>query len=203
MKASRPGPIWALVPVKGFARGKSRLQSVLPPDERAAFARSLLERTLLVLGRSPSLARTVVVSSDPAVAAVAESSGALVLPDEAPPPLGAIVDAALARLGTLGAGAALVLMSDLPELAPDDVAALCALLGEHELVVAPNAQEDGTNALGLVLPARHPTSFGLGDSFRRHLLGAEEAGLRAAIYRHPRVAFDVDGPEDLAQLKGR
>lgn len=199
---STPGrtPLWAVVPVKGFARGKSRLATVLPPDQRAAFSRSLLERTLATLARSPSVARIAVITSDDATGALAEAAGAIVLPDEAPPPLGRIVDAALLGVARRGASAALVLMSDLPRLEPDDIAAMADLLGAHDLVVAPNLEEDGTNALGLALPATGPTSFGLGDSFRRHLAAAEKTCQRAAIYRHPRVAFDVDGPDDFAAL---
>ena len=34
---------WALIPFKGFDRGKSRLSSVLPPSEREELARKLAE----------------------------------------------------------------------------------------------------------------------------------------------------------------
>ena len=46
---------WALIPVKGFDRGKSRLSDVLPPQERAALTRNLFEHVVRVLQESPSV----------------------------------------------------------------------------------------------------------------------------------------------------
>ena len=37
---------WALIPFKGFDRGKSRLSSVLPPSERVALARRLFDHVV-------------------------------------------------------------------------------------------------------------------------------------------------------------
>jgi len=53
---------WALIPVKGFDRGKSRLSDVLPPRERAAFTRELFEHVVRVLRESPSIDGIAIVS---------------------------------------------------------------------------------------------------------------------------------------------
>ena len=39
---------WALIPIKGFDRGKSRLSQVLPPSEREALTRELFEHVVAV-----------------------------------------------------------------------------------------------------------------------------------------------------------
>jgi 2-phospho-L-lactate guanylyltransferase len=192
--------VWALVPVKSFARAKSRLAGVLGPAERETLARSMFEHVLGVLASSEEIGGVTVVTDGDDVAELGRSLGALVVRDAASPPLGAIVDAALADLGDRGAGGALVLMSDLPLLAAGDVQGLVAAMRGLDVVVAPDLRDEGTNALGLTPPGRLRTSFGTRDSARRHALGAEAAGLRAGIHRSRGIAFDIDEPEDLGQL---
>jgi 2-phospho-L-lactate guanylyltransferase (CobY/MobA/RfbA family) len=91
-------------------------------------------------------------------------------------------------------------MADLPQLSAADVQAVLALLELHEVVIVPDQEERGTNLLGLAPPAAMPSCFGTGDSFRRHLLGAEQRALRAAVSRMPGICFDVDEPDDLANI---
>jgi 2-phospho-L-lactate guanylyltransferase len=193
---------WALVPCKGFQRGKSRLAAVLPATERAQLSRQWFEHVLVVLRESAGVAGVLVVTENDEVAEVAAARGASVHMAEPAAGLNGLVDGGLAALAQRGAARALVLMADLPRLQSRDVEDLLALLGDRELVVAPDAREQGTNALALRPPDRIRTCFGSPDSFARHLAAAEDAGLRAAIHRSSRLAFDVDDPEDLARLAG-
>src|SRR5690606_9522197 len=54
---------WALVPVKAFERGKSRLSPVLSDEARAAFARALFDHVLDVLTRARTV-EGVLVATD-------------------------------------------------------------------------------------------------------------------------------------------
>ena len=56
---------WALIPIKGFDRGKSRLSEVLAPLERAQLARDLFEHVVRVLRASPAIDEIAVVSDSP------------------------------------------------------------------------------------------------------------------------------------------
>lgn len=194
--------VWALVPVKSFARAKSRLAGVLGPAERESLARAMFEHVLGVLTSSEEIAGVTVVTDGDDVAMLARAMGAAVMRDAASPPLGAIVDAALADLGDRGAGGVLVLMSDLPLLEPADVRDMVASMRGLGVVVAPDLEGEGTNALGLTPPGLLRTSFGTRDSAHRHLQGAAAAGLRAGIHECPGIAFDIDEPEDLERLRG-
>jgi 2-phospho-L-lactate guanylyltransferase len=198
--SAAPRPIWALIPVKSFARAKSRLAGVLGAAERAALARSMFEHVVTVLASCAEIRGTMVVTDGDDVADLARALGAVVVRDRASPPLGAIVDAALAELRDRSAAGALVLMSDLPRLAPGDVIHLVEAMRQLDVVAAPDLRGEGTNALGLVPPDRLRTSFGNRDSFHRHLVGAEQAGLRVGIHRSDGLAFDVDEPGDLDRL---
>ena len=203
---SAAGPataIWALVPVKGFARGKSRLAPALSDGARAAFARRLFDHVVTVLLASPSLAGILIATDDEAVAAAARAHGAearLDAPAAAPLRLSEVIDAGLADLSARGATAALVLMADLPRLTVADVDALVAALGAYEVIAV--RADDGchTNALGLRPPSALPTAFGRPDSFDAHVTTAAAAGLRVAVLDNARIAFDVDAPADHARL---
>ena len=197
---------WALVPVKAFGRGKSRLSTALSEAERAAFARRLLEHvldTLIVSG----LDGILVATDSSEVAETARQRAARICWD--PPDalnLATVVDRGLVELSAFGADSALVLMADLPAIEPDDLHAVLALLAEHDVVVVPAADGVHTNALALSPPTCMRTAFGRADSFQAHLAAARSANLRTAAFDHPRLAFDVDGPADLARftaLSGR
>jgi 2-phospho-L-lactate guanylyltransferase len=192
---------WALVPQKGFDRGKSRLRGALSDEARAGFARRLFDHVLGAITASRALDGILVATDAPEVAAAARAHGALVRMDGAPAAsLAAVVDGGLAELAARGAPAALVLMADLPHLVPEDVRALVAVAAAHDVVLV--RAEDGhhTNALALTPPGCLPTAFGRADSFAAHLAAAQAAGLRTLVVDNPRVAFDVDGPDDHARL---
>jgi 2-phospho-L-lactate guanylyltransferase len=193
--------LWALVPAKAFDRGKSRLRPALDDTARAAFARALFEGVLAALARSGVVDTVLVATDSPAVAEAARAHGAEVRFD-APGAVGlaAVVDAGLAEIAARGATTALVLMADLPELGPDDVRALATAAASAPVVITRAYDGTHTNALALTPPTRIATAFGRADSYAAHLAAARAAGLAVAVVDNPRVAFDVDGPDDHARL---
>ena len=109
-------------------------------------------------------------SDDVAEAAIAHGASVIFDPPKhGGPSFAAILDRGLDLLAALGAGAAAVVMADLPRLVSDDVAALIAGLDGADVVLAPDRYQLGTNALALALPASLATCFGHGDSYARHL----------------------------------
>jgi 2-phospho-L-lactate guanylyltransferase len=191
---------WALVPAKGFARGKSRLAPALSDGARAAFARGVFEHVVRAALASDALDGVLVATDAEDVAAAARALGAEVQRD--PPAarsLADVVDAGLAALAGRGVAAALVLMADLPQLAAEDVRQLVALLDGNDVVVVRAIDGHHTNALALAPPDALATRFGRGDSYAAHCAAARDAGLRLVAVDNPRVAFDVDGPEDHAR----
>lgn len=187
---------WALVPAKGFSRGKARLAPMLRAEEREALSRAFLGHVLDVVRASDAVAGMLVVTECDRVAEAAARHGAIVVRDEATT-LAAIVDLALARIDA----GAIVLMSDLPELAPADVRDLALALEGADVVIAPDLRKAGTNALALATPRAMPTCFGHEDSFVRHLARARERSLRVTIHESRRLGFDVDEPADFAAMK--
>lgn len=201
-----PKPLWGLLPVKGFARAKSRLSPILSDGQRETFARQLCEHVLETLGRCDAVDGTLLLSDSDEVLqrvqrkgqhAERERNGAY-----SGPLLAAIIDDGLLRLQSRGARAAIVLMSDLPRIDVAELQRLVELLREHDCVIAPDLREQNTNALALRLGLEPPlrTAFGSGDSFARHVALARAAGLRTAVHRSVGIGFDVDLPADYAEL---
>jgi 2-phospho-L-lactate/phosphoenolpyruvate guanylyltransferase len=190
---------WAVVPAKSLADGKSRLRSVLGDGERAGFARRLLEHVLDVL-QGCELDGVLVATGGDDVASVATSRGAQVLRDRDAGTLADVVDRALREVQSRGAQTAVVLMADLPRIEVVDVRELLAAVGEHDVALVCDHLGRHTNALALAPPTAMATCFGREDSFAAHRAAAGAAGLRIALVRNERIAFDVDLPVDLRRL---
>jgi 2-phospho-L-lactate guanylyltransferase len=200
-------PVWAVVPAKSFANGKSRLRPVLGDSERARFAGELLEHTLSVLGSvlsASGLDGVLVATDGDDVAALAHASGAEVLRDEGKGGgLAAVVDGALAETGARGAMGAIVLMADLPRLEARDVAEVLAALAASTAVLVRDHLGGHTNALAVSPVGAMKTCFGRADSFEAHCAAAKAAGLNVVVIDNERVAFDVDAPADHARLSAQ
>ena len=152
--------LWAVIPVKPFARGKSRLASLLGAPERAALNRRLFGRVLEAVLGVFRPERIAVVTGDKLLLALIRGQGLHALEDS-----GAGLNAALgiACRHVIGCGgdAIAVLPSDLPTVTSADIATLSAALGPApSCVIAPDEQEQGTNALVLAPPDHDFFRFG-------------------------------------------
>jgi 2-phospho-L-lactate guanylyltransferase len=177
---------------------------VLDDRTRQRLARELFEHVLGVLSRHAALAGVAIITKDGSVAELAAARNALVFDEpigrsDGTSTLAEIVDAGLETLRRRGAGAALVMMSDLPELAEADIDLLMRALADFDVVVVSDERGSHTNALGLRLSEKRRTHFGSADSFRRHCESAFDAGLSLATPSSSGLAFDVDLPEDLVR----
>ncbi len=188
--------IWAIVPVKPFLASKSRLSGVLTPQERAGLSREFLGHALDVLARVPAVRETLVISRDPAALALAHSRRARTVTEAGAPDLNAALRRATEVAAASRAEGVLILPTDLPCLAPEDVGQLIAPDGAGpRMAIAPDRRDEGTNALYVAPPGLLSYAFGI-HSFARHLELAQAAGANVRICRLPGVALDVDGPED-------
>jgi 2-phospho-L-lactate guanylyltransferase len=202
--------VWAMIPVKAFTHAKSRLEGILDDQQRQDFARTLFAHVLDQVKACASIEDVLVLTNGDDVAAFASKHGAQVLQDDpawrehsgAEGHLGRVVDAGMTYLATRGIQSALVLMADLPHLTRADVESLAERARTHAMVIAPDHQERGTNALALSPPDCMRTCFGHVDSTPRHLARAGELGHSVSIYRSPSTALDIDRPQDLSGVTG-
>lgn len=201
--------LWALVPVKPFAEGKSRLAGYVSPPARQQLNRRLLRQTLETIQQADVAGGVLVVSRDAEALALAARAGAHPLREEPETATEAVpgdpesrLNSALAQAAAhaiaQGATAILVLPTDIPELTVQDVQRVAALEGAGPQVVIAPSGDGGTNALLLQPAWAIPFAFGPG-SFQRHQQLAQAAGLPVRVVESATLAFDVDWPEDYAR----
>jgi 2-phospho-L-lactate/phosphoenolpyruvate guanylyltransferase len=192
--------VWLVVPVKSLREGKSRLAPALSAKERSALIERLLTGTLEQAARFPGMERTLVVSPCAEVRALAAARGAHVLEERQPGGLNCALRQAQLALGEAGATLMLAVSADLPLLRSDDLICLAGQATAGTVALAPDRSRQGTNGLCLDASAAFDFSFGP-NSFERHLECVRRMRMEAAIVHRSGLAFDVDLPEHLAELK--
>lgn len=194
------GGVYAVVPVKDLRGTKSRLAPVLDPAARAGL-------TLYMMGRVVSRALEAgvdavgVVSPDPIVLDEALKKGAAPLPQESRG-LNPALEEGRSWATKNGASALLVLPADLPLIEAEDVReVLAAAAGGSPVVIVPDGDRSGTNALYLRPPETLPFLFGP-DSFEAHLGAARDRDAGARVCENGHLSFDLDTAGDLARYRG-
>ena len=205
-----PAGTWAIIPVRGLERAKSRLGGPLDAEERHDLVSRLLRRAIAAATGSSRVAGTIVVSSDPAALELARTSGAVPVADQERglnPALELARTEALAR----GATALIVLPGDLPLLdretldaalsAASDAAARDTPAPVTPLVaLVPDRHGTGTNVLILAPPDVIEFAFGPG-SRAEHAARAAAAGAICVELGGP-LDVDLDTAEDLVLVEG-
>ena len=189
--------VWVIIPVKPLKLAKSRLATVITPEQRQEFAQSLLRHTLEVVQSVPQVAGTLVISRDTKALAIARDFKAYTVMESGAPELNAALMRATQVVAGWHAEAVLVLPSDLPLLTSEDVSAIIQLgKDDRSMVIATDQHEDGTNAMMSRPPGLFTYAYGPG-SYRRHIELAKQAGAAIKFYHSERLLLDVDLPEDL------
>jgi 2-phospho-L-lactate guanylyltransferase len=199
-QSASAGMIAALVPVKALRHSKSRLRPVLSDDHRQALVLAMLEDVLRLLAAVPAIATTAVVSPDADVLAFARQHGAQ--PIQEPPRtrgLNAALTFASQVLCEQGASGLLVLPVDVPLATTADIETILNGIDTNPSIVLCPSRSGGTNALALRPPGLIPFRFGHRSS-ATHQREARARGLTLTLLPLPRLAFDIDRPQDLAAV---
>jgi 2-phospho-L-lactate guanylyltransferase len=193
--------IFAILPVKSPQNAKQRLTGFLAVEQRETLARMLYRQTLATLCQAEGIDRVVVATSDTEIADHARQSGALVFEENEQVSHSVSADAACLRAMEMGASTVMLVPIDVPTVTPGDFTQLAAS-ARPGLIVVPSSDGTGTNALVRTPPNCIQSRFGPG-SFRAHLDQALSKGLPADVLRLPGLMFDIDTPEDVADLLAR
>jgi 2-phospho-L-lactate guanylyltransferase len=224
----------AILPVKRFSAAKSRLgASGVAETLRERLARAMVADVLLALASSDAIERTIVVTREPSLAAVAEQHGALILEDRDDDGQSAAVALGVSRALHDGFARVLCIPGDCPALGPSELDALLAAADARAVQDArgmadarggapardvADARSNGlVQAEVVIVPDRHGTGTnGLlltppdaiepafgPGSCERHRALAHAAGARCLIERPASLLLDVDTGDDLAALADR
>jgi 2-phospho-L-lactate guanylyltransferase len=196
--------ICAVVPVKESSEAKQRLAGVFSRAQRRQLAHAMLEDVLAALAATAELASILVVTLDRAAADLAARYGAQVSDEGAGDGHTAAVAAAALRLDAHGWDM-LTVPADIPLVRSEDVQHLLAVHGNavargaRGFSIVPARDECGSNAVLCSPAGAVPLRFG-NNSFLPHLAAAKACGIEPVVVRLPRVALDIDAPDDVALL---
>jgi 2-phospho-L-lactate/phosphoenolpyruvate guanylyltransferase len=177
-----------VIPFAG-AEGKTRLHT-------SRRARRALSLAMLgdVLAACLAVGQARVVTDDSDGADVARDAGAAVVAD----PGGGQGAAVASALADVEPGAMLVVNSDVPCVAPDDLRALLAATPAGGMALV-EALDGTTNALSISAAETFAPLYGR-DSAARFRARARELGLDSVSVAIPNLADDVDTLDDLNRL---
>lgn len=189
-----------LIPVKSFSQVKQRLAQQLGLLERVSLVQAMRSDVFTCVTEVRGIDRVFVVTSEPQVLEEANLRGWQTIRETTQCSESDSVDFASRWCAKRGVGALLRLPTDLPLVTAPDIESLFnALNPAPAAVLVPSRDGTGTNALLRSPPALFLSRFGRG-SFALHCDEAERAGALLKIVHNPRIEFDVDDPEDLAEL---
>lgn len=197
-----PSDCVALIPVRDFRTGNSRLAPSLDGQPRDALGRWMLERVLEAVGAAARIDEIAVLSDSAEVLTLAGEYGAVGLFQNARG-LNDDLEAGRAWARRRGARSLFVVHGDLPFLKTREVNAFLAEAeppggGGCRIRIA-RSKDNGTNALLLQPIDAIPFLFGA-QSFQRHRDAAVRNRCEVQACESFGFAHDIDSPGDLRLL---
>ena len=191
---------YILIPVKDLTRAKQRLAALMTQAERTRLAWAMLENTFAAAAQTRSADRVAIVTLYPPAIALAEKFGMEIILETEQISESASVDFGSREAARRGAEAVLRLPIDLPLITAEDIeTVLAADKTEPSTVIVPSRDGTGTNAILRRWPTLFPSHFGTG-SLAKHIREAEQANATCTLLDLPRIALDIDEPEDVSEL---
>jgi 2-phospho-L-lactate guanylyltransferase len=195
---------YILIPVKDLARAKQRLAGLMTQEERTRLAWTMLENTFAAAARARNVDRIAVVTLyEPAIELARKYRMELIAESEQISE-SVSVDFGSKEAKNRGATSALRLPIDLPLITAADIETVLECDGEHDarppaVVIVPSRDGTGTNAILRRPPDLFPSHFGPG-SLAKHLAEAKRAMADCKIIELPRIALDIDDPDDVSEF---
>jgi len=187
-----------LVPVKNLANAKQRLAHALEQSSRTELAQAMLADVLDALAES-AVDEVSVVTSDPFTMGIADHYRFAVIPDDSNISETSAIEMAIQVCESRGIRSTLVIPADIPLIEAADIRAIYTSAPANGTVLVPSADQRGTNAVLRRPASLFPLRFG-NDSFMPHLVAAIATRTSCVVLSLPRIALDIDTPEDLQQL---
>jgi len=191
---------FALIPVKNLRKAKHRLSPLLEEQERYLLCLTMFEDVVNALIHSKSLDHIIVITSDNEVLTKAKDLGIKTLHDSGKE-LNESLTIATNYCMKIGAKNVTIVPIDIPLIKPEDIDEAISMdeNSEKMVVISPSKDGYGTNLLFRRPPNIIPTKYGV-RSFEKHRKTALANNINFRVYKNPRIALDIDKPEDLIEF---
>jgi 2-phospho-L-lactate guanylyltransferase len=186
-----------LIPVKNLANAKQRLSAVLDQPTRTELAHAMLVD--VVRATSGCEVKVALVTSDPFALHVAAHLGLEIIRDASNRSETDAIEMATRVCEERGIESTLVIPADIPLIEASDIQTIYEHAPALGSVLVPAADKRGTNAVLRSPAGLFALRFG-NDSFVPHHAAAEATGNPCVVLSLPRIALDIDTPEDLREL---
>ncbi len=189
-----------LIPVKDLVRAKQRLAALMTQEERTQLAWAMLENSFAAAAQVRTVDRIEVVTLYPPAIELAQQFGMEIILETEQISESESVDFGSREAAKRGAEAVLRLPIDLPLITAADIETILAAdQAQPSVVLVPSRDGTGTNAILRRPPTLFPSRFGTG-SLAKHTKEAEELNVACTLLPLPRVALDIDEPEDVVEF---
>ncbi|MFO7837759.1 MAG: 2-phospho-L-lactate guanylyltransferase [Candidatus Thorarchaeota archaeon] len=197
-KLSEQEEVVAIVPLKELRQAKSRLSPVLKGKQKEQFVLSMMTDVLAALRNSEYIGRILLVTREENIEMHLDFQGIDILSDSADRDLNSALHTATTHAARLyGEKPLIVIPADVPLINESDIDTIISRGGEGSpFVVAAPSHNWGTNALLRNPPAVIDAKFGP-SSFKQHRNSAHQKGIPFLEYHSPRIALDIDTPDDI------
>lgn len=187
-----------LLPVKNLAQAKQRLAAVLDQPARTELAQAMLTDVVETIAAYVDDEVTL-ATSDPFALELARHHGFEIIRDDSNVSETNAIEMATRACDLRGIETTLVIPGDIPLIEAADIRAIYDANPQAGSVLVPSKDKRGTNAVLRRPAALFPLRFG-NDSFMPHLGAAIATNKSCVVLSLPRIALDIDTPEDLREL---
>jgi len=187
-----------LVPVKNLWQAKQRLRTVLEQSTCTELARAMLADVLGAIAEYHG-DEVGLVTSDPYAVELGDAYRFEIIRDDTNLSETDAIRMATEVCVSRGCTSTLVVPGDVPLIEPQDLLTIYRSAPDQGSVIVPSRDKRGTNAILRRPAALFSLRFG-NDSFIPHLGAAIATNTSSVVLSLPRLALDIDTPEDLEEL---
>lgn len=187
--------IAVIIPVKTFARAKSRL--VLPNNVKKELCGMMLQELLETLSKSNKITKVIMVTKDDTAKIIAKKFDIITITDDTEQGVNQAVSLADDYIRQNNISATIVLPQDIPFIKITDIDFLLKNQPPPNFVtIVPSRKFDGTNAL-FRMPHNIIKTHYDQDSYVSHMQTAKKHTKNASVLFVTRIMNDIDDIDDL------
>jgi|TARA_B100001750_G_scaffold21764_1_gene14637 2-phospho-L-lactate guanylyltransferase len=191
--------IGVIIPIKKMSNSKQRLSTILRRDQRIELSKCMFEDICEVLINSRYFSEILVVSTENYVQKYTKTTKINYLKENNENGVNSAVELGNKYFINKDFDATIVIPADVPLLNIDILKKLINNILDHEIIISPSVNKNGTNILFRRPPDIIKTSYDE-NSYHNHLNNVKKKNLKYYIIENESLMLDLDHPQDLKTI---